>query len=216
MRTRKISALVATAGLVGMLGLMAAPAGAQTGLTSGDATAIDDSVASGTAVAVDGSTASGDATAIDGSTASGCSTAIDDSTASGASIAVDDSTTSGGVCAPSTTTPPPTTPPFTTTPQTTVGTPTTATPTTPTLARTGSDTSSLVLAGVAVMLAGWLLVGVPVRRRRAGVISIGNIFPRLDDSLAAELTAAFGPGLLYDAGAQTDARASTAASRPPL
>lgn len=80
--------LVALAALLGTLVLVAGPAGAihahdHTGVDSGTAVAIDDSVASGSAVAKDNSTASGDAVAIGGSVASGCSVAIDDSTASG-------------------------------------------------------------------------------------------------------------------------------------
>ena len=80
--------LVALAALLGTLVLVAGPAGAihahdHTGLDSGTAVAVNDSVASGSAVAKDNSTASGDAVAIGGSVASGCSVAIDHSTASG-------------------------------------------------------------------------------------------------------------------------------------
>lgn len=60
-----IALLAGAAGLVAVMALAAAPVGAQTGLTSGDAVAVDGSTASGTAFAADNSTASGDATAID-------------------------------------------------------------------------------------------------------------------------------------------------------
>lgn len=157
------------AGFVGVLATMAlaaAPVGAQTGLASGDAVALDDSTASGTAFAEDGSTASGDAVAIDNSTASGCSEAIDDSTASGGALAVDGSTASGGQCPQATTTVPTTAPPATAAP--TIAPPTTATETTPTttpnLARTGAAVIRLALSGVFVALAGGLVLGWASRR----------------------------------------------------
>jgi len=215
MGTRRISVFVGIAGFMGAVALMAAPAGAQTGLTSGDGVAIENSVASGDGVAVEGSvasgtaeavfdsTASGDATAVDGSTASGCSLATDDSTASGASIASDDSTASGGACpaaaaaAVTQTSTPATT--DTTAPTTFTTVPTTS----PTLARTGSDVVPLLVAGFGTLLAGWLLLGASYRRRLAGEVSLGDIFPRFDDTLATELTAAFGPGLLAPARTHT-------------
>lgn len=81
--TRRLGAMCVALGvLLGVAGLTAGPASAQT--TSGGATADEGSVASGTATAVNGSTASGDAVAIDGSVSSGCATAADGSTASGA------------------------------------------------------------------------------------------------------------------------------------
>ena len=102
-RATGASVLIALGGLVAALMLMAGPALAdghgggrdETGLRSGDATAVHDSTASGgcfaahnsvcsgSGVAIDNSTSSGDAVAVGGSVASGCSTAVDGSTASG-------------------------------------------------------------------------------------------------------------------------------------
>ena len=218
MRARKISVVAMVAGLVGMAMLLASPAGADPGLTSGDGIAGDDSVASGTALAADGSvasgdaeaiegsTASGDAIAINGSTASGCATALDDSTASGSSTAIDHSTASGGpACqtpapapepgpAPS---PAPVTPPA-------AHRPAPSPAPSPKLARTGSDTRPLVAAGLGTVLAGFLLVGVTTRRRLMAAISIADIFPRVDGNLAAQMYAAFGPSPTYRPGTHTD------------
>ncbi|MEA2829137.1 MAG: hypothetical protein QOG43_3576 [Actinomycetota bacterium] len=172
---RTAGALVA--GFVGMVAavmLTAAPGGAQTGLTSGDAVATDGSVASGTAFATNDSTASGDAIAVDGSTASGCAKASDDSTASGGAVAVDNSTASGGACPAAVVTPVATTvvAPTVVTPATTVPTaitvapPTTTAPvaSTPVLARTGSSVIAIAATGIFVALAGAMLLGYASKR----------------------------------------------------
>jgi hypothetical protein len=163
------------AGFVAMVAAMmltAAPGGAQTGLTSGDAVATDGSVASGTAFATDDSTASGDAIAVDDSVASGCAKAQDDSTASGGAIAIDDSTASGGVCPAAAVTPPvtttvvlpaPTIPTVTTVAPSTTTAPVVVTPT-PVLARTGSSVIAIAATGIVVALAGAMLLGYASRR----------------------------------------------------
>ena len=94
-RLARTSFLTVLAGLVGAMALLVGPAQA---LESGGAFAEDDSVASGDAVAINGSVASGSSFAADDSTASGDSVAVGGSVASGCSTAVNDSTASGAPC----------------------------------------------------------------------------------------------------------------------
>jgi hypothetical protein len=91
---------VALAGVAAVVGLLAAPAGADSSgyHTSGGARATDDSVASGRCVAIDDSVCSGSGLAVNDSTSSGSAVARDGSVSSGCATAVDDSTASGAPC----------------------------------------------------------------------------------------------------------------------
>jgi hypothetical protein len=150
--------VLAFAAVLGLVALLAGPAGAQ---TSGTSTATGGSVSSGSADATGGSVSSGEANASGGSTASGEATASGGSVASGCSTASNNSTASGGLCPPTTTTT------IVTTTTTTVGgtttttsgvTATTAGPTPGRLAVTGSEPNRLVQGAMVALVAGLLLV----------------------------------------------------------